>query len=492
MSLGTQDVRQALRYSRVLAYFAESIIQNSVAKNMTYSEIRSALKKHFSWRLDILRSRIEENGQLTQGQVEGFRTLRDLGPFYIYNDEELLSPIIDRFALTSKKRDKDYELLRKEYEKWNEAYCDKAIELNESYDTVDFEARQSRVIDVEFEETAEATIEQLIETFSDEQRRGGSWTDKTEKDYRAMFGLLVEIMGEGKLCGKITAKDCRAVKDILGKLPSRYRTRKETKGMSIPQVLKCDLEPKLHVTTINKHLATYSSLFRWAVNNSYLANNYFHGISIRQGRKKEASREAFTQDQLQTILYNLTHNHSLVRKDVHKWGALIALFTGARLNEVAQLKVEDVKQVGDIWCFDINDNGEKTLKTAASRRTVPVHPKLIELGLLDYRSRVETLGHERLLYKLTYHPANGYGRNLGRWFNDRFLKELNMKDEKLVFHSLRHAMVTALLQAGVEEPLVKAIVGHTQSGVTLQTYFERGFKIEQLRDVIMKFKVGEC
>jgi len=50
-------------------------------------------------------------------------------------------------------------------------------------------------------------------------------------------------------------------------------------------------------------------------------------------------------------------------------------------------------------------------------------------------------------------------------------------------------MVTALLQAGVELSLVKAIVGHTQNGVTLQTYFDRGFKVEQLFNVIKKFEV---
>lgn len=489
LSLGTKDASQALQYSRIFAYFAESIIKQLVANHMTYSEIRSALKKHFSWKLGMLRKGIEENGQLAPGVVQGFRDIHDLGPFLIYSEDELLTPIMDRFALTAEKKSKDYELLKAEYEKWHKAYCNKAIEINASYDAVDFETKQPTVIDADFEETAEATLEELIEAFAEEQMRGGSWTDKTEKDYRAMFSLLVEIIGNGKPCARITAKDCRKVKETLAKLPTRFRTRKETKGMSVAQVIQCDLEPKLHVTTINKHIATYSSLFRWAVNNSYLANNYFHGISLPQRRKKEPSREAFTQEQLQTIYDNLIRNHGLVRKDAHKWGSLIALFTGARLNEVAQLKIEDVKQIDEIWCFDINDSGNKTLKTAASKRIVPIHPKLIELGLLDYRNNVEAQGYERLLHQLAYHRGNGYGRNLGRWFNDRFLKELGIKEKTLVFHSLRHAMVTALLQAGVELSLVKAIVGHTQNGVTLQTYFDRGFKVEQLFNVIKKFEV---
>lgn len=456
---------------------------------MTYSEIRTALQKHFSWRLDMLRKRIEENGQLSNGLVEGLRSLHDLGPFLVYNEDELLPPIMDRFALTAEKGSKNYELLRKEYEKWHKGYCNKAIEINASYDAIDFETQQPTVIDADFEETSEVTLEELIETFAEEQIRGGNWTDKTERAYRAMFSILVEIMGKGKPCGKITAKDCRKVKETLARLPARFRTRKETKGMSVAQAAQSGLEPKLHVTTINKHLAEYSSLFRWAVSNSYLANNPFQGISLPQRRKSEPSREAFTQEQLQTIFDNLIHNHGLVRKDAHKWGALIGLFTGARVNEIAQLKVKDVRQIDGIWCFDINDSDNKTLKTTASKRIVPIHPKLIELGLLDYRNSVEAQGYERLLYQLTYQRGNGYGKNLSRWFNERFLKVLGMKEKTLVFHSFRHAMVTALLHAEVEEPLVKAIVGHKQSGVTLQTYFERGYTVKQLLDVVIKFHV---
>ncbi len=112
LSLGTKDASQALQYSRIFAYFAESIIKQSVAKRMTYSEIRTALQKHFSWRLDMLRKGIAQNGPLAPKLVQGFRDMHDLGPFLIYSEDELLTPIIDRFALTATKGSKDYELLK--------------------------------------------------------------------------------------------------------------------------------------------------------------------------------------------------------------------------------------------------------------------------------------------------------------------------------------------------------------------------------------------
>lgn len=60
--------------------------------------------------------------------------------------------------------------------------------------------------------------------------------------------------------------------------------------------------------------------------------------------------------------------------------------TGARLNEVAQLLVEDVQEVDGVWYFDISDEGEnqKEVKNKASKRKVPVHSSLIYAGFLDF------------------------------------------------------------------------------------------------------------
>jgi integrase len=67
------------------------------------------------------------------------------------------------------------------------------------------------------------------------------------------------------------------------------------------------------------------------------------------------------------------------------------------------------------------------------------------------------------------------------------LPELGPGDQGLVFHCLRHTMITRLAQAGVEEPKVKALVGHSQTGVTFSTYFREGFLPLQLRDAINRF-----
>ncbi len=116
-----------------------------------------------------------------------------------------------------------------------------------------------------------------------------------------------------------------------------------------------------------------------------------------------------------------------------------------------------------------------------------MHDRLKASGFLDFYEAQKASGHSRLFPDLTYSPQNGSGSNAGRWFNDRFLPELSLGGQGLVFHCLRHAMITRWAQTGVEEPIVKALVGHSQTGVTFSTYFKEGFLRTQLQEAIDRF-----
>lgn len=92
---------------------------------------------------------------------------------------------------------------------------------------------------------------------------------------------------------------------------------------------------------------------------------------------------------------------------------------------------------------------DKQLKTGASKRLVPIHSRLIELGLLDHVEAMRKKGAKKLFPDFSYCPKNGWGRSLGRWFNDTFLDKIGLTEKGLVFHSLRHTVVTFLMQANI-------------------------------------------
>nr|WP_279432725.1 tyrosine-type recombinase/integrase [Paracoccus alkanivorans] len=106
--------------------------------------------------------------------------------------------------------------------------------------------------------------------------------------------------------------------------------------------------------------------------------------------------------------------------------------------------------------------------------------------MLQFVEERHSGGSQRLFPDQPWCPKNGYGRNAGRWFNERLLPALGMKSEQLVFHSLRHTMATLLSRNDVPDTQVKAILGHEQPGVTYSTYFH-GFRPAQLQAAINRF-----
>ena len=85
---------------------------------------------------------------------------------------------------------------------------------------------------------------------------------------------------------------------------------------------------------------------------------------------------------VRTIMTLTKHVH-----DFRYWIIRLGYYTGARLNEICQIYKTDIRNIDGIWCLDINDEGNKsvkdkrTKKKKASVRLVPLHPVLIETGV---------------------------------------------------------------------------------------------------------------
>lgn len=62
---------------------------------------------------------------------------------------------------------------------------------------------------------------------------------------------------------------------------------------------------------------------------------------------------------------------------------LLGAYSGARLSEICQLRVEDITEANGIWCMKIMPEAG-SLKTLGSERVVPLHPAVIEAGFLQF------------------------------------------------------------------------------------------------------------
>ncbi len=339
---------------------------------------------------------------------------------------------------------------------------------------------------------ASSPIGAAIDDFISEHSR--QWAEKTVRQNRAYLNILIEYFGPDKLLGTITKQDANEVKKVLQALPSSRNTKPALKNMSLMEVIKLPGHKKIAPKTINSHIQMFKSFFDWAERHGYSPQSLFDSMKVAKDKNSKSQRKPFSPEQIQLMYTELTTNLSgLVRKDSHKWGMLLGIFTGARLNEICQLDIKDVQQESGVWFLNITDEGDddnKSIKSTAARRKVPIHPDLIGLGFIEFVDRRRN--GTRLFPDYNYNANGGYGRTLGRWCNESFLPKLGLKEPALVFHSLRHTVVTRLSQADVPEPIVQCIVGHARSGVTQEVYNREGYTLAQLKEAIDRLAVNNA
>jgi integrase len=121
-----------------------------------------------------------------------------------------------------------------------------------------------------------------------------------------------------------------------------------------------------------------------------------------------------------------------------------------RLKEITQLTKNDIVKNNDIYCIDINTNGDKTTKTKKSVRIIPIHNKLIEIGFLDF---VNSKKDGENLFSIDNRKFTKY---YGRTYKD-------LVNEEKTFYSLRHSFINELIQKNQKIEHIQALVGHSQS-----------------------------
>ena len=324
--------------------------------------------------------------------------------------------------------------------------------------------------------------------------------EKTLNQRKNVLELWQEVMGDEdiKALNKIKAREFKAT---LMCLPVNMKQRFKGKTLKEIDLKSVQIESRISVKTINNKLIWMSCFMNWAIQNGYYeASNPFTGLSLKANDDPSTRRASFSQDQLTQIFtspiftgcksakpHDRYDTGPEVIKDGLYWVPLIALYSGARLQEICQLYTSDLKLQGNIWSFDINDDGDdKLLKTASSKRRTPIHPKLIELGLLDYHKQQMDKGAKRLFPDLPMGNDKTYSSVFSKRFNF-FLKRFGIKTDKTSFHSFRHTFIDAMRNTEVHREVREALVGHLDkrtahdnygSSIGLQRLYEGIVKLE--------------
>lgn len=225
--------------------------------------------------------------------------------------------------------------------------------------------------------------------------------------------------------------------------------------------------------SVEKHLDRLRVFFNWAVKRRQMPFNPLAGIRVQtDAQKYESARRSFQPDEL-AVLFDPTHRALCAADPMRFWVPALALFLGARLNEVAQLYVRDIGEVGEVWGVHITPEGKKRLKNAQSKRFVPLPQRVLDLGFLDFVADAKARGFEVLFPSGSWEHNNGPGTDVSKWFNRTYLRRVcKLTDPDLAFHSLRHTWETRAERAGISEKQAGGITGHTARSVQSRFYID--------------------
>ena len=314
---------------------------------------------------------------------------------------------------------------------------------------------------------ADRTLEELLKAY--ETDKSPRWSGSTKKGVAPVFRLLRDVF-PSRGVKSITREDARAVVKLLEGLPVNLGRRKELAGLTVPQAVEKGRAlglPTIQPKTINDgYLLHIASVFNWARKEQWVTSNPFEGLSVHDTVSDAERRSAFSSDQLSTVFQSGLWRTPWApdrRKAGDYWVPLLCLFHGLRNGEAAGLRVEDIGTDDGRPVMHLREYGERKLKTAGSRATLPIHPQLLQLGFLKY-VEARRDGEEFLLFpEGTVNDRGQVGAKLGERFS-AYVKSLELVGTKLGMHSFRHSFEDALRRAELAERTSSALSRRIEPG----------------------------
>ena len=251
------------------------------------------------------------------------------------------------------------------------------------------------------------------------------------------------------------------------------------------------LEASSSPATINKGRGILAAIFSNAKQNGKIVENPFYGMEKLTVPENDVERP-YSIDELNTIfkspVFTQGYRSEKFQGEASYWIPLLALYSGARLNELGQIFTEDTGNEEGIDYFLIKPDA-KTKRTVKNnkKRWVPIHADLIKLGFLDYVKQIKSQGHIQLFPELKITAKDRkLASNWGDWWSDYVRKDLGIINIPQPFHGFRHSFIEHGRRSRVDTEHRKIIEGHRPNTVEFQSYGNSLYPIEPLNYELQK------
>ena len=273
------------------------------------------------------------------------------------------------------------------------------------------------------------------------------WVGQSEKRPRTLLDARTAIRRLKSVVGEVSAGQIQKIQAVAFK--------------------DALIDEGLAYATIIKNVGLIKSMFDLGYRNELIVSNPFKDLKLVKPARRDKPRLSFTSDDLKLIFQSPVFCQGQRPKggagQAAVWIPLIGLMTGMRLEEIGQLRASDIKLQDDIWYFDLDHVPEegRWLKNESSRRQIPVHPRLIELGFLA----LVQASNGRLFPHLCSAGARQLTASWSQWFGRYLRQVIGISDTRKTFHSFRHTFKDLCRDAGIPKDLHDRITGHMSSDV---------------------------
>lgn len=277
---------------------------------------------------------------------------------------------------------------------------------------------------------------------------------------------------------KTSDKARQVVKEFLAVVGDRYL--RAVTASDVHKYKEHLLEECRSTATAQNKLNLLRAVIRYGREMRVISIDPCDGISIKTKGRAKTKRREYKPEELKAIFGSAVYTDNLRpvggAGEAAYWLPLLALFTGGRLEELGQLRSEDIAKefYGDAqgheceaWTIRIVEDLKDGLrvKNAGSERRIPVHKALIDAGFIKYVSAAKAEGRKQLFPRLT---PNKYGvrtANWSKWWGRYVREKLEIVDRSVTFHSFRHTFKDQARNSNVPDKVNDELTGHDTGGV---------------------------
>lgn len=214
--------------------------------------------------------------------------------------------------------------------------------------------------------------------------------------------------------------------------------------------------------TVDDRTSNIGTLLALAMDHGIVAANVAARAALPPDKLATKARIGYTAEQADVVMSG-TEQY----QDSHParyWIPRLARWTGARLNELHQLRRGDLMKRDGIRGITIIDEGEHAegvpmrMKNAASRRWVPLHPALADFWTWA------TAQPEGPLFPAVPDKHGIVSTEFSKWYGRTIRGKWSITDKRVTFHGWRHSFADMCRAAGVQDSVRYALMGHAEGG----------------------------